>query len=144
MSVNRSLRRAAEKKSRHQGVSPIKLINSLSNLDGVATLPAKIDEFVAASARMEAIAAQLDSVEDLEEAVSAMKRLADTVQDQLPAIIEGQQRQSEVLRDLVQWLLEKSSDPTLANLLLKLNDKLAEDSDLTVTPSTNEEAHDVQ
>jgi hypothetical protein len=103
MSVNRSIRRAAEKKAIRSGTSPVKLLNSLSNLDGIATLSTKLDEFLVASKKMEAIAGKLDEAETVE-TLGAVRDVATKLNGQLESTIKKQELHNEILLKLIAYL----------------------------------------
>jgi hypothetical protein len=108
MSVNRSIRRAAEKKAVRSGTSPVKLLNSLSNLDGIATLSTKLEEFLVASKKMEAIAERLDDIEAISEAQAA----AVTLRDNFESLLKRQCLHEEVLFALIDNLRCTIANPT--------------------------------
>lgn len=96
MSVNRSIRRAAEKKAIRAGTSPTQLLHSLANLDGVATLSAKLDDFLVASKKMEAIAEKLDEAETIE-TLEDVQELAIALKEQLETTSKRQELHNKIL-----------------------------------------------
>jgi len=111
MSVNRSLRRAAEKKAAKSGTDPVQLLKGLANLDGVSNLSTKLDEFLVASKKMEVIAEKLDEAETLE-ALGDVREMATTLKEQVVSIVERQKLQDEVLLALIDNLRCTISNPT--------------------------------
>jgi hypothetical protein len=109
--MNRSIRRAAEKKATKAGISPVQLVQGLANLDGVATLSAKLEEFVVASRKMEAIAEKLDEGETLE-ALGNVRELTTTLKDQVEGIAKRQKLQNEVLFAIIDNLRCTIANPT--------------------------------
>ncbi len=102
--MNRSIRRAAEKKAIREGTSPVQILKSLSNLEGVATLSTKLEEFLVASQKMEAIADKLDEAETLEQ-LQNVRRLATTFEEQIEGLYRKQALQSQVVVDLIEYLM---------------------------------------
>lgn len=103
MSVNRSLRRAAEKKAAKSGTDPVQLLKGLANLDGVSNLSTKLDEFLVASKKMEAIAGKLDEAE-IVETLGAVRDVATTLKGQLESTIKKQELHNEILLKLIAYL----------------------------------------
>jgi hypothetical protein len=103
MSVNRSLRRAAEKKAAKSGTDPVQLLKGLANLDGVSNLSTKLDEFLVASKKMEAIAGKLDEAE-IVETLGAVRDVATTLRGQLESTIKKQELHNEILLKLIAYL----------------------------------------
>lgn len=103
MSVNRSLRRAAEKKAAKSGTDPVQLLKGLANLDGVSNLSTKLDEFLVASRKMEAIAEKLDEAETIEALVD-IRAVATTLKGQLESTIKKQELHNEILLKLIAYL----------------------------------------
>lgn len=120
MSVNRSFRRAAEKKAVRSGASPVQLLKGLANLDGVANLSAKLEEFLVASRKMEAIAEKLDEAGTLE-ALGDVRVVATTLKDQVQIISYMQAVQVQVLIDLIDFLME-GVNPDLEALISRLKE----------------------
>lgn len=120
MSVNRSFRRAAEKKAVRFGASPVQLLKGLANLDGVANLSAKLEEFLVASRKMEAIAEKLDEAGTLE-ALGDVRVVATTLKDQVQIISYMQAVQVQVLIDLIDFLME-GVNPDLEALISRLKE----------------------
>ncbi|MFA6358972.1 MAG: hypothetical protein WCY09_09980 [Candidatus Omnitrophota bacterium] len=111
MSVNRSIRRAAEKKAAKSGTSPVQLLKGLANLDGVVNLSTKLDEFLVASGKMEAIAEKLDESETLE-AIGDVRAVATTLKEQVEGVVERQKIQYDVLLAIIDNLRSTIANPT--------------------------------
>jgi hypothetical protein len=102
------MRRAAEKKAARTGTSPVQLIQSLANLDGVTTLSGKLDEFLVASRKMEAIAEKLDDIET----IGSVQAAASTLKENIGEILKRQSLHEEILFALIDNLKCTIDDPT--------------------------------
>jgi hypothetical protein len=119
--MNREQRRKTERKLPRDAASPVQLLKSLANLDGVVNLSTQITEFLAASQRMEAIADKLDHAEVLED-LGTVRDLATSIKDQFEGILAVQERHDKVLSGILHFLGEcHSGIPAHEDLdLLKL------------------------
>jgi hypothetical protein len=109
--MNRAIRRAAERKSTKAGTSATELLHSLANLDGVANLSTKLEEFIVASKKMEAIADSLDDVETIT-ALGNAKELVSILKDRLQAIEARQKVHGEILINILNYLRGCGSNST--------------------------------
>lgn len=91
----RKMRRQQERRSD----SPMKVLQGLSNLNGLADLSGKIDELVQAAGRLESLVEVLDGAEGLVETVVEIKNTFD-------GLVERQVRQEKALKHLVSLLIQ--------------------------------------
>jgi hypothetical protein len=75
----------------------------LANLDGVANLSARLEEFIVASKKMEAIADKLDDAEIIA-ALGNAKELVPILKERLQAIEDRQKVHGEILKNLLNYL----------------------------------------
>jgi hypothetical protein len=111
--MNRAIRRATERRSTKAGTSATELLHSLANLDGVANLSTKLEEFIVASKKMEAIADKLDDAEVIA-ALGNAKELVPLLKERLQAIEDRQKIHGEVLANLLNYL--QGCTPNLTGL----------------------------
>ena len=112
-SALRKMRRQQERKSE----SPVKVLQGLSNLSGLADLSGKIDEFVVAANKMEGLISDLEGAEGLLESVT-------TIKNTFESLVRRQDRCESVLKEVLRLLYQ--GEEGIDSKLKKLEDSLGD------------------
>lgn len=112
MSAIRKLRRQQDRKE-----SPVKVLQGLSNLSGLADLSTKMEEFTQAATRMEEMVESLEGAEGLIKSVVQIKNTFES-------LVRRQDRCEQVLREVLQLLYQ--GEEGIDSKLKKLEDSLGD------------------
>jgi hypothetical protein len=112
MSTMRKIRRLQERKE-----SPMKVLQGLSNLSGLADLSTKIDEFTVAAKKMEGMVESLEGAEGLIESVIEIKKTFES-------LVVRQGQCELVVREILRLLHQ--GDEAIDSKLRKLEESLGD------------------
>lgn len=112
MNAMRKIRRQQERKE-----SPMKVLQGLSNLSGLADLTTKIDEFTVAANKMEGMVESLEGVEGLIESVVQIKSTFES-------LVLRQDRCDLVVKEILRLLYQ--GEDGIDSKLRKLEDSLGD------------------
>ena len=114
MSALRKIRRQQERRA---GTNPLKVIEGLSSLNGLTELAPKINEFIVAANKMEALVEDLEGAEGLLESVTYIK-------DTFESLVRRQDRCESVVREILGLLHQ--GDEAIDSKLKKLEDSIGD------------------
>lgn len=114
MSALRKMRRQQERKSPE---NPMKVIQGLSNLQGLVDLAPKIDEFILAANKMEGLVEDLEGAEGLLESVT-------TIKNTFESLVRRQTQCESVVREILRLLHQ--GEEGIDSKLKKLEDSLGD------------------
>jgi hypothetical protein len=112
-----AMRKIKRKQERNVVDSPLKVIEGLTQLQGLAELAPRINEFVSAAERMEGMVDNLQGVEGLLESVLEIKNTFES-------LVRRQNQSELVLREVLQLL--RQGEEGIDSKLKKLEDSLGD------------------
>jgi hypothetical protein len=115
--MSNALRKIRRQQERKSADNPLKVIQGLSNLNGLSDLSGKIDSFILAANKMEGLIEDLDGAEGLLESVTSIKNTFES-------LVRRQDRCESVVKEILRLLHQ--GEEGIDSKLKKLEDSLGD------------------